>query len=36
MLYAPIYYRLLLRTRPVSMSQLDTILDLTFAGVIPD
>lgn len=32
LLYAPLYYRLLLRTRPVSDSQVDTILDLAFTG----
>lgn len=35
LLYAPLYYRLLLRTRPVSPQQVTTILDLAFAGLRP-
>jgi AcrR family transcriptional regulator len=35
LLYAPLYYRLLLHTRPVSEDQVDTILDLTIAGCGP-
>ncbi|WP_112239023.1 TetR/AcrR family transcriptional regulator [Kribbella monticola] len=33
LLYAPLYYRLLLHTQPVSEAQVDTILQLAFAGV---
>ena len=36
LLYAPLYYRLLLHTRPVTKAQVDTILNLTFAGVAPE
>ncbi|MGW6279919.1 TetR/AcrR family transcriptional regulator [Kribbella sp. NPDC055071] len=32
LIYAPLYYRLLLHTRPVSESQVETILDLAFDG----
>ncbi|MGW6200970.1 TetR/AcrR family transcriptional regulator [Kribbella sp. NPDC055110] len=32
LLYAPLYYRLLLHTRPVSPAQVDTILHLALAG----
>lgn len=35
LLYAPLYYRLLLQTRPVSPEQVTTILDLAFAGLRP-
>jgi AcrR family transcriptional regulator len=35
MLYAPLYYRLLLHTRPVSVEQVSSILELTFNGVLP-
>ena len=33
LLYAPLYYRLLLHTRPVSTDQVETVLSLTFAGI---
>lgn len=33
LLYAPFYYRLLLNTRPITTDQVDTVLDLAFAGV---
>jgi AcrR family transcriptional regulator len=33
LLYAPLYYRLLLHTRPVTVEQVETILSLAFAGV---
>ncbi|MEU4191391.1 TetR/AcrR family transcriptional regulator [Kribbella sp. NPDC026611] len=36
LLYAPLYYRLLLHTRPVSPTQVDTILSLVLAGVSSD
>ncbi|MEV8378255.1 TetR/AcrR family transcriptional regulator [Kribbella sp. NPDC056861] len=35
LLYAPLYYRFLLHTRPVSVEQLDLILELAFAGLTP-
>jgi AcrR family transcriptional regulator len=35
LLYAPLYYRLLLHTRPVTVDQVDTILRLTFTGLAP-
>ena len=35
LLYAPLYYRLLLHTRPITVEQVDTILDLAFAGLTP-
>ncbi|GAA4239935.1 TetR/AcrR family transcriptional regulator [Actinomadura meridiana] len=34
-LYAPLYYRLLLRTRPVTLEQVDHVLDAAFRGVAP-
>ncbi|MFC6162781.1 TetR/AcrR family transcriptional regulator [Kribbella jiaozuonensis] len=36
LLYAPLYYRLLLHTRPVSKSQVTTILDLALNGATAD
>jgi AcrR family transcriptional regulator len=33
LLYAPLYYRLLLHTQPVTEAQVDTVLELTFSGV---
>jgi AcrR family transcriptional regulator len=33
LLYAPLYYRLLLHTRPVTSDQVDTVLELLFAGI---
>ncbi|MEU0091158.1 TetR/AcrR family transcriptional regulator [Kribbella sp. NPDC006257] len=33
LLYAPLYYRLLLHTRPVTPDQVDTILKLSFTGI---
>jgi AcrR family transcriptional regulator len=33
LLYAPLYYRLLLHTRPVSTDQVETVLSLTFTGI---
>jgi AcrR family transcriptional regulator len=33
LLYAPLYYRLLLHTRPVSVEQVDSILRLAFTGL---
>jgi AcrR family transcriptional regulator len=35
LLYAPLYYRLLLHTRPVTESQVDTILAVTLTGARP-
>jgi AcrR family transcriptional regulator len=35
LLYAPLYYRLLLHTRPVTEPQVETILNLTFTGAAP-
>ncbi|MFC4909568.1 TetR/AcrR family transcriptional regulator [Actinomadura gamaensis] len=35
LLYAPLYYRLLLGTRPVTPDQVETILDLLFDGLRP-
>jgi AcrR family transcriptional regulator len=35
-LYGPLYYRLLLHTRPPSVDQVQTVLDLTFHGLGPD
>lgn len=35
LLYAPLYYRLLLHTRPVTQAQVDAILDLAFTGLNP-
>jgi AcrR family transcriptional regulator len=35
LLYAPLYYRLLLHTRPVTPQQVDQILDLAFTGLAP-
>ena len=35
LLYAPLYYRLLLHTGPVTEDQVDAILDLTFGGLKP-
>lgn len=35
LLYGPLYYRLLLRTRPVTADQVPRILDLAFAGLRP-
>jgi AcrR family transcriptional regulator len=35
LIYAPIYYRLLLRTRPLSTDQVTAILDLAFTGLTP-
>jgi AcrR family transcriptional regulator len=35
LLYAPLYYRLLLRTRPVTQQQVDDVLELAFAGLRP-
>jgi AcrR family transcriptional regulator len=35
LLYAPLYYRLLLHTRPVSDAQVDAILAMTFQGAAP-
>jgi AcrR family transcriptional regulator len=36
LLYAPLYYRLLLHTRPSSEKQVTDILDLAFTGLAPD
>jgi hypothetical protein len=33
LLYAPLYYRLLLHTRPVTTDQVDTVLKLSFSGI---
>ncbi len=33
LLYAPLYYRLLMHTRPVTVEQLDTVFDLAFNGL---
>jgi AcrR family transcriptional regulator len=33
MLYAPLYYRLLLKTRTITREQVDAVLDLVFAGI---
>ncbi|TYK52481.1 TetR/AcrR family transcriptional regulator [Actinomadura decatromicini] len=35
MLYAPLYYRLLLRTRPVTSEQVADIIDTAFEGLAP-
>lgn len=35
MLYAPLYYRLLLHTRPVTPDQVTGILDMAFTGLAP-
>jgi AcrR family transcriptional regulator len=35
LLYAPLYYRLLLRTRPITDQQVDRILELAFTGLKP-
>jgi AcrR family transcriptional regulator len=35
LLYAPLYYRLLLHTRPVTEAQVDAILAMTFQGAAP-
>ncbi|RRS01710.1 TetR/AcrR family transcriptional regulator [Glycomyces terrestris] len=35
LLYAPLYYRMLLRTRPVSTEQVGQILELVFSGIAP-
>lgn len=35
LLYAPLYYRMLLHTRPVTPQQVDHILDLAFTGLAP-
>lgn len=35
LIYAPLYYRLLLHTRPVSVEQVDAVLDLCFTGLQP-
>lgn len=35
LLYAPLYYRLLLHTRPITPGQVENILDLVFHGVTP-
>jgi AcrR family transcriptional regulator len=35
LLYAPLYYRVLLHTRPVSAEQVDSILSLAFGGLAP-
>jgi AcrR family transcriptional regulator len=35
LLYAPLYYRLLLHTRPITPHQVDQILNLAFAGIAP-
>jgi AcrR family transcriptional regulator len=35
LLYGPLYYRLLLHTRPITQAQVDAILDLAFTGVGP-
>lgn len=35
LLYAPLYYRLLLRTRPTSPEQVDRVLQLAFEGLAP-
>jgi AcrR family transcriptional regulator len=35
LLYAPMYYRLLLHTRPITTKQVDAVLDLIFAGLTP-
>ncbi|WP_242902777.1 TetR/AcrR family transcriptional regulator [Actinomadura terrae] len=36
MLYGPLYYRLLLHTRPPSAEQVSEILDVAFTGLSPD
>jgi AcrR family transcriptional regulator len=36
LLYAPLYYRALLRTRPITPGQVDGILNLAFTGLNPD
>jgi len=35
LLYAPLYYRMLLHTRPLTAQQVDHILDLAFTGLAP-
>jgi AcrR family transcriptional regulator len=35
LLYAPLYYRMLLHTRPVTVEQTEHILDLVFSGLAP-
>lgn len=35
LLYAPLYYRLMLRTRPVTQQQVDDVLELAFTGLRP-
>jgi AcrR family transcriptional regulator len=35
MLYAPLYYRLLVRTRPITTQQVDAVLELAFTGLAP-
>jgi AcrR family transcriptional regulator len=35
LLYAPLYYRMLLHTRPITPQQVDHILDLAFTGLTP-
>jgi AcrR family transcriptional regulator len=35
LLYAPLYYRMLLHTRPITPQQVDDILDLAFTGLAP-
>ncbi|WP_242883850.1 TetR/AcrR family transcriptional regulator [Actinomadura litoris] len=36
MLYGPLYYRLLLHTRPPSLKQVSEILDIAFSGLSPE
>ncbi|MEH1127802.1 TetR-like C-terminal domain-containing protein [Micromonospora sp. CPCC 206061] len=33
LLYAPLYYRMLLHTRPITPDQVDRILELAFTGI---
>jgi AcrR family transcriptional regulator len=35
LLYAPLYYRMLLHTRPITPQQVDQILELAFTGLAP-